>query len=476
MPGIPSLAAAPIAWAVIPHFSPATSSQSPIPASTSRSASTVTTMGQANSTAPGNYTFTSAGNLLPYAEGNYAVGCIAINVPGKTEGSVVPCHVFYPVSKDHAGEGERPAWLAIEYAQALGVAQLANTFTECGGVALMTIFGQAATGCLKLPTPIGAPPAPAPSAGWPCCIMSHSLTAWPLHQSAMALSIAGQGAVVVCPTHCDRTACVALTHGPGPQRLLATYLPWDKKCQEIRAALPPGASDDEVRKLGLAWRQSQNEQRLAELDASLDHLNATLAAARPDLFARPFKEGRPFARVRDNVAVVGMSFGGATAAAFALRDGSRAVPRVTHCFLLDPWIEQEDVSPLSAADLDRPLHKTLRTLRVWLDMGGLVAKTSAQAAETLVANAAKNAKPRTLGIVRVEGAGHYAQTDIPSVFEHGPLRCFYLALRGRAQNVDAAPPARETLMACLSLVLDALRDDGWVQVRQAASSKVAEYL
>ena len=62
----------------------------------------------------------------------------------------------------------------------------------------------------------------------------------------MALSIAGQGAVVVCPTHCDRTACVALTHGPGPQRLLATYLPWDKKCQEIRAALPPGASDDEV--------------------------------------------------------------------------------------------------------------------------------------------------------------------------------------------------------------------------------------
>ena len=206
-------------------------------------------MGQANSTAPGNYTFTSAGNLLPYAEGNYAVGCIAINVPGKTEGSVVPCHVFYPVSKDHAGEGERPAWLAIEYAQALGVAQLANTFTECGGVALMTIFGQAATGCLKLPTPIGAPPAPAPSAGWPCCIMSHSLTAWPLHQSAMALSIAGQGAVVVCPTHCDRTACVALTHGPGPQRLLATYLPWDKKCQEIRAALPPGASDDEVPKM-----------------------------------------------------------------------------------------------------------------------------------------------------------------------------------------------------------------------------------
>ena len=136
-------------------------------------------------------------------------------------------------------------------------------------------------------------------------------------------------------------------------------------------------------------------------------MNATLAAARPDLFARPFKEGRPFARVRDNVAVVGMSFGGATAAAFALRDGSRAVPRVTHCFLLDPWIEQEDVSPLSAADLDRPLHKTLRTLRVWLDMGGLVAKTSAQAAETLVANAAKNAKPRTLGIVRVEGAGHF---------------------------------------------------------------------
>ena len=433
-------------------------------------------MGQAYSTAPGNYTFTSAGDLLPFAEGNYAVGCIAINVPGKTEGSVVPCHVFYPVSKDHAGEGERPAWLAIEYAQALGVAQLANTFTECGGVVLMTIFGQAATGCLKLPTPIGAPPAPAPSAGWPCCIMSHSLTAWPLHQSAMALSIAGQGAVVVCPTHCDRTACVALTHGPGPQRLLATYLPWDKKCQEIRAALPPGASDDEVRKLGLAWRQAQNEQRLAELDASLDHLNATLAAARPDLFARPFKEGRPFARVRDNVAVVGMSFGGATAAAFALRDGSRAVPRVTHCFLLDPWIEQEDVSPLSAADLERPLHKTLRTLRVWLDMGGLVAKTSAQAAESLVANAAKNAKPRTLGIVRVEGAGHYAQTDIPSDFEHGQLRCFYLALRGRAQNVDAAPPARETLMACLSLVLDALRDDGWVQVRQAASSKVAEYL
>lgn len=49
------------------------------------------------------------------------------------------------------------------------------------------------------------------------------------------------------------------------------------------------------------------------------------------------------------------------------------------------------------------------------------------------------------------------------MFEHGPLRCIYVALRGKAQNVGAAPPAREALCACLTAILDALHTDGWLR-------------
>ena len=159
------------------------------------------------------YKFELAGGLLPYAKGAYAIGCVEVDVrvSKKTDGDevadvdVVPCHVFYPVLPSRALEGrELPAWLTTETAAALGRAQLAEVFSAPVAVALMTMLGPAATGFLKLPAPIGAPPAPAPANGWPTCVFAHSLTAWALHQSAAILSIASHGAVVACPTHCDR--------------------------------------------------------------------------------------------------------------------------------------------------------------------------------------------------------------------------------------------------------------------------------
>ena len=46
-----------------------------------------------------------------------------------------------------------------------------------------------------------------------------------------------------------------------------------------------------------------------------------------------------FARVEREVAVLGMSFGGASATAFSKRD---PLGRVAHLFLLDPWIDGKD--------------------------------------------------------------------------------------------------------------------------------------
>ena len=51
---------------------------------------------------------------------------------------------------------------------------------------------------------------------------------------------------MVCPTHCDRTACVASSRGAGPRRVLAEYLPWAEKRDAILKALPDGATDADV--------------------------------------------------------------------------------------------------------------------------------------------------------------------------------------------------------------------------------------
>ena len=45
-----------------------------------------------------------------------------------------------------------------------------------------------------------------------------------------------------------------------------------------------------------------------------------------------------YARTARDVALVGHSFGGATAAACVLRDSTSRKPRFSHCFLSDPWI------------------------------------------------------------------------------------------------------------------------------------------
>ena len=102
--------------------------------------------------------------------------------------------------------------------------------------------------------------------------------------------------------------------------------------------------------------------------------------------------------------------GGAAVAAMALRDAERPQPRVRHLFLLDPWLDQQGVSPLSSRDMQRPLGTKLRSIVIWLNGAGQVGAASEEPAQRLVQNARQNAEQLVaVDIVRAPAAGHYAQ-------------------------------------------------------------------
>jgi len=394
---------------------------------------------------------------LPYAEGHHPVGLAEVNIRHPDGSIACPAAVLYP-SSSSCLSGQQLPWLSIELATSLGRSQLAELLTAPVGMALMATLGPSATGFLRLPAIVGAPAAQPPAGGWPTAVFAHCLTGWGLHQSALALSLASHGVVVVIPTHADGTACSAHTHRVGGDLRvsLAAYESWPER-RKTFLRQHPGASDEEIAHHGSVWRRSQNDVRLAELNASLDGLHAALAAAQPNTFGAYAVAGS-FARVGSSVTVLGMSFGGATAAAFALRDATK---RVAHAILLDPWLDQDHPSPLDPADLRRSLSPALRTMLIYLNGASMVRAGSEGPAATLVAGA-QSAKARLAKVVLVEHAGHYAQTDIPCIFEHGPLRCLYLAIKGKSQNVAAAPPAREALTSCIEQMLGALAADRWI--------------
>ena len=205
--------------------------------------------------------------------------------------------------------------------------------------------------------------------------------------------------------------------------------------------------------------------RLQEVDAILEGLNAALTAALPTALpnsnSATSAKTHLLARTDAGVLLLGMSMGGATAAAAALRDGRRTQPRFAHLFLLDPWLDQAGVSPLDATDLAQPLAAGLRTCTIWLDEASQVYEGSRGPAQALIEKA-RAAGAAAAEIVSVPHAGHYAQTDIPSVFEHGPLRCVYLLIKGKSQNVNTAPAAQEALRDCGGKMLDVLLKDSWV--------------
>jgi pimeloyl-ACP methyl ester carboxylesterase len=224
-----------------------------------------------------------------------------------------------------------------------------------------------------------------------------------------------------------------------------------------------------------AWRRAQNEHRVAEVHAALDGLNGQLRAANAELFSgRDGDDGgnegglrdgaRPHFRalVERNVALIGHSFGGATAAACVLRDSAdQRGPRFSHCFLTDPWVGGH-ASPLAKAELDaRPFTPALRTMRVWLNEGSARTFRALGASTEALVGKARASGAQSADTIRVPVAGHHAQTDLPTVFESGPLSCFFSILTG---TFDPTTPARNLLCRFIGEVLEPLLEQGWLAV------------
>jgi pimeloyl-ACP methyl ester carboxylesterase len=386
---------------------------------------------------------------LPYLSGGFSVGCIELEFPAPTAVGACSAICFYP-STDDASCGERPPWLSDEQLEEMGRAELSPFFGEAASVFFMRSLGGVATGLLRLPATRGLSPAALPESfrleGWPVAVLSHGLSGWATESAGLAASLCSHGCVVLLLDHCD-SACHCDDYEEWRQAMLAHGIG--------ESAL---AADGEV------WRRSQNEQRIAEVHAALDHLNAQIKRADERRFAL-FR-----ARTGRGVALVGHSFGGATAAACVLRDGESKAPRFSHCFVSDPWIGGV-ASPLSEAELaGRPLAAGLKTMRVWLNEGSPnVMKSYLAAAETLV-HCSKLAGAKSAELIRVP-AEPDAQIDTPTVLSSGPFACLWAVARGAADRADGiagmrpdAVPARAALRSCIVETLEPLLEQGWLAV------------
>ena len=147
----------------------------------------------------------------------------------------------------------------------------------------------------------------------------------------------------------------------------------------------------------------------------------------------------------------------------------RPAARFSHGFLFDPWIGGF-ACPLAEAELRaRKLTSSLVTLRVWLNEGSFVARNATGPAEALIekAKAANTGKClRTADILWVGSSSHYAQTDVPTVFENGPLACIYAAIKGPPNQYKGGPmlTAREALRYSISEALEPLLESQWLAV------------
>ena len=450
---------------------------------------------------------------MPFLSGGFSVGCIELEIPSPTSVGACPVLVFYP-SIDDVRKLERPPWLTADQCEALGRAQLAELFGEGLASIMMRHLGPLATGLLRIPAAPGLQPAALPasreSEGWPVAVISHGLTGWPTVQTALAASLCSHGAVVLLICHCDGSACVGRSAhsaaaaasdanhyngGPTQKPVDVPYQDWTARARSLRSA---GVSENALQADGEAWRRQQNEQRVTEVHAVLDGLNDALGAADPHLFG----DAKSFhARTEREVALFGHSFGGATVAACLLRDGTprvvggvntiysngtgsrsssspadvqsseplRPAARFSHGFLFDPWIGGF-ACPLAEAELRaRKLTSSLVTLRVWLNEGSFVARNATGPAEALIekAKAANTGKClRTADILWVGSSSHYAQTDVPTVFENGPLACIYAAIKGPPNQYKGGPmlTAREALRYSISEALEPLLESQWLAV------------
>ena len=102
-------------------------------------------------------------------------------------------------------------------------------------------------------------------------------------------------------------------------------------------------------------------------------------------------------------------------------------------------------------------------MRVWFNDGAAMHRSAGASARALVAKA-REAGARTADVVRVPSSSHYAQTDVPTVFESGPFACVYMMIKGRADADGTSLSAREALKTSIIDVLEPLLEEKWLAV------------
>ncbi|KAJ8611660.1 hypothetical protein CTAYLR_007879 [Chrysophaeum taylorii] len=269
-------------------------------------------------------------------------------------------------------------------------------------------------------------------------VFTHSLTGWRHINSTFVVEIASQGAVTLAVEHCDGSACLAVaneaTDDAGRKKTLATYVSWERD-------KPVEVDDfDDVPAAKAAWRRAQCDQRCLEVIAALDGINEALV--------RHLGVPPSFARSGTDVAVLGQSFGGASAISCVLGPGGS---RFSYCLLYDPWLEGngDAMYPLRFRDFVKPLPTSVRRVVVWRNGRSVLWDLCKDNCEAI---AAKCPGSR---IHDSPDCGHFAQTDAPIIFESGPLAFVYRAIVGNHSETDA----KASLTAATVQTLDAL--EGW---------------
>ena len=401
--------------------------------------------------------------VLPAGSGPYSVGVMEVDVPCvSTKAGIVPVVIYYPCEADSGKEDM--VWMPAETAKGLGESQLADVFGESLGAFLMGVFAPLATGrCKVRALRMGKPFLPENGrAQWPTAVFSHGLTAWRHVNSSFCVEVASFGAVVLAVEHCDGSAASATasetleeevvdqggwsfrnkkTQQKKKKKTLAKFVSWDRNKKPELEKL-----EGDAMKAGRDWRHRQVDQRVNELHAALDGANAAIDRI---FFASAPKAN--YCRVDGDVAVLGQSFGGATAASCFQEDSPRS-KRFSRAMLYDPWIEGkgQDIAPMRPEVFHRTTD-SLQRLDIWRNGKATLWNLSKDNTETLAANSCQNS------FFHDEmDCGHFAQTDVEVVFKSGPLAFFYTALKSSGKH---EPDALEVLNRTRKQTIDAL--DGW---------------
>ena len=355
---------------------------------------------------------------LPEPGGPYKVGVIEVDLKAPTTAGVVPCVIYYPAAVGAGATDKQPGlkWLDSDYAASLGRIHLRDTLGPRAGAFFMWTLGPAATGGATVRGAVGAECAVSPDAdGWPVAVLSHSLTGWRHVNSSFLAEIASRGAVAIGVEHCDGTSCRAAT---ADGRELCEYVWWEDKAAALVEA--HGGDEKAAWAEGIEWRRGQLDVRVAEVTAALDGCGGALAAV------------GGVARSGRRVAILGQSFGGACAAACLARSD-----RFSHGLLFDPWLDGagDGRYPLPPADYAAGARPTCERLVVWQNGGSRLLESCGDNVAAFAATA-KNAET-----ILVDGAGHFAQTDAPAVFEGGPLASVYRALTSSENDAPGTSSA-----------------------------------